>query len=68
MELGIQGGRDSEEFAFLVDERRVDGAGVRRHIHRANVSYLVLAGRGLTITVGLFNSLMGSNRCTHGTM
>ncbi|MBL8075264.1 MAG: porin [Nitrospira sp.] len=59
MELGFQGGRDSEEFAFLVGERRVEGSDVLRHIHRANVSYLAPVGNGLTITAGLFNSLMG---------
>ncbi|MBH0208584.1 MAG: porin [Nitrospira sp.] len=59
MELGFQGGRDSEEFAFLAGERRVEGSDVLRHIHRANVSYLAPVGRGLTITAGLFNSLMG---------
>ena len=59
MELGFQGGRDSEEFAFLVGERRVDGSDVLRHLHRANVSYLAPVGKGLTITAGLFNSLMG---------
>jgi hypothetical protein len=59
MELGFQGGRDSEEFAFLVGERRVDGADVLRHVHRANVSYLAPVGKGLTFTAGLFNSLMG---------
>ena len=59
MELGFQGGRDSEEFAFLVGERRVDGSDVLRHLHRANVSYLAPVGNGLTITGGLFNSLMG---------
>ncbi|THJ19189.1 MAG: porin, partial [Nitrospira sp. CG24B] len=59
MELGFQGGRDTEEFAFLVGERRVDGSDVLRHVHRANVSYLAPVGNGLTITAGLFNSLMG---------
>lgn len=59
MELGFQGGRDSEEFAFLVGERRVDGSDVLRHIHRANMSYLAPVGRGLMVTAGLFNSLMG---------
>ncbi len=58
-ELGFQGGRDSEEFAFLVGERRVDGADVLRHLHRANVSYLAPVGEGITITAGLFNSLLG---------
>lgn len=59
MELGFQGGRDTEEFAFLVGEKRVDGADVLRHVHRANVSYLTPIGKGLTVTAGLFNSLMG---------
>jgi hypothetical protein len=59
MELGFQGGRDTEGFAFLQGERRVDGSDVLRHIHRANVSYLAPVGRGLMVTAGLFNSLMG---------
>ncbi|MDH4080243.1 MAG: porin [Nitrospira sp.] len=59
MELGFQGGRDTEGFAFLPGERRVDGSDVLRHIHRANVSYLAPVGRGLMVTAGLFNSLMG---------
>jgi len=59
MELGFQGGRDSEEFAFLAGERRVDGADVLRHVSRANVSYLAPVGKGMLITAGLFNSLMG---------
>lgn len=59
MELGFQGGRDTEEFAFLQGERRVDGSDVLRHLHRANVSYLAPVGKGLMVTAGLFNSLMG---------
>lgn len=59
MELGVQGGRDSEEFGFLTGERKVDGADVLRHLHRANVSYLAPMGNGLLVTAGLFNSLMG---------
>lgn len=59
MELGFQGGRDTEEFAFLVGEPRVDGWDVLRHVHRANVSHLAPIGKGLTVTAGLFNSLMG---------
>jgi hypothetical protein len=58
-ELGVQGGYDSVDFAFLPGEKKVDGADVLRHIHRANVSYLAPIGNGLTITGGLFNSLMG---------
>jgi len=59
MELGVQGGYDSVEFAFLQGEKKVDGADVLRHVHRANASYLAPLGNGLTITAGLFNSLMG---------
>lgn len=59
MELGFQGGRDTEEFAFLVGEPRVDGADVLRHVSLANVSYQAPLGKGLLITAGLFNSLMG---------
>ncbi len=59
MELGVQGGYDSERFAFLQGEREVGGADTLRHIHRANVSYLAPVGKGLTITAGLFNSLIG---------
>lgn len=59
MEFGIQGGYDSKEFAFLQGERKVGGADTLRHVHRANVSYLAPVGKGLTITAGLFNSLIG---------
>lgn len=59
IELGVQGGYDSEEFAFLPGEKKVGGADVLRHVHRANASYLAPVGKGLTITAGLFNSLMG---------
>lgn len=59
MELGFQGGRDTEEFAFLVDEPRVPGADVLRHVSLANVSFPVPLGKGLLVTAGLFNSLIG---------
>lgn len=59
MELGVQGGYDSDNFAFLQGEKEVAGADTLRHVHRANVSYLAPVGKGLTITAGLFNSLLG---------
>ncbi len=59
MELGVQGGYDSKDFAYLQGEPRVGSADTLRHIHRANVSYLAPIGNGLTITGGLFNSLIG---------
>lgn len=59
IELGVQGGYDSERFAFLQGEKDVGGADTLRHIHRANASYIAPVGNGLTITGGLFNSLIG---------
>jgi hypothetical protein len=58
-ELGIQGGYDTNNFAFLQGEPKVGGADTWRHIHRANVSYLAPVGNGLTVQAGLFNSLIG---------
>ena len=59
MEVGVQGGYDSQQFAFLQGERKVDGADTWRHVHRANASYLAPIGNGLLVTAGLFNSLIG---------
>lgn len=59
MELGVQGGYDSKDFAYLQGERKIDGADTWRHLQRANVSYLAPVGNGLTMTAGLFNSLIG---------
>jgi len=58
-ELGAQFGYDTDNFAFLNNEPKVWGADALRHIHRANVSYLAPVGNGLTVTAGLFNSLIG---------
>ncbi|MBM4124288.1 MAG: porin [Nitrospira sp.] len=60
MEFGVQGGYDSTEFAFLQGEPRVNGYDTLRHFSRANVSYLApVNGKDLTVTAGLFNSLIG---------
>jgi hypothetical protein len=59
MELGAQGGYDSKDFGYLQGERKVDGSDTWRHLQRANVSYLAPVGNGLTMTAGLFNSLIG---------
>lgn len=59
-EFGVQGGYDTEEFAFLQGEPRVGGYDTLRHFSRANVSYLApIGGKDLTVTAGLFNSLIG---------
>jgi len=58
-EFGFQGGHDSKDFAFLQGEQKVGAADTLRHVHRANLSYLLPVNKGLTITAGLFNSLIG---------
>jgi hypothetical protein len=58
-EFGFQGGHDSKDFAFLPGEQKVGAADTLRHVHRANLSYLLPVNKGLTITAGLFNSLIG---------
>lgn len=62
MELGLQAGYDTN--ALVPDfnpgrEKPVDGADTLRHISRANASYLIPVGNGLTLTGGLFNSYIG---------
>lgn len=60
MEFGAQGGQDSKNFAFLQGESKVAGADTLRHFSRANLSYLApVGGKDLTVTAGLFNSLIG---------
>lgn len=59
VELGLQGGYDSRDFGYMAGERRADAGDTLRHVHRANVSYLAPVGHGLTVTAGLFNSLIG---------
>jgi hypothetical protein len=60
MEFGVQGGYDSTDFAFLVGEPRVGGSDTLTHFSRANVAYLApVGGKDLTVTAGLFNSLIG---------
>lgn len=62
VEFGVQGGYDTN--ALVPDanpgrEKPIDGADTLRHISRANVSYLVPVGNGLTLTGGVFNSYIG---------
>lgn len=64
MELAVQGGYDSREFAFLPGEPKLSGADTLRHVGLANVSYRVPKGEGegLTLTAGLFSSVLGSEK------
>lgn len=62
MEFGIQGGYDTNGLVpqpVSDRERPVSGADTLRHFSRANISYLIPVGRGLTVTAGQFNSYIG---------
>ncbi len=59
MELTVHGGKDAEAFGFSATAPNVAGSKWLRHFGRANISYLAPVGRGLTVQVGLFNSLIG---------
>lgn len=59
MEFGMHAGYDANEFAFLVGEPKVGGSDTLKLFSRANLSYLVPVGKGLTVTAGLFDSLLG---------
>ncbi|MGH7167698.1 MAG: outer membrane beta-barrel protein [Nitrospiraceae bacterium] len=59
LEFAVQDGYDSQNFAFAQGEPNVGGADTLRRFGRANVSYLAPVGNGLTVTAGLFNSLIG---------
>jgi hypothetical protein len=59
VELLAQGGYDTKAYAFGNDRPLLAGADTLRHFGRANVSYLVPVGSGLTVQAGLFNSLIG---------
>ncbi len=59
MELEVHGGKDSEAFGFSATAPNVAGSRWLRHFGRANVSYLAPVGNGLTVQLGLFNSLIG---------
>jgi len=59
MELTIQGGKDSEAFAFSPFAPNLPGSRWLRHLGPTDVSYLAPVGKGLTIQGGIFNSLIG---------
>lgn len=59
MELMPQGGQDSINFGFGTNLPHLEGSSWLRQFGRANVSYLVPVGNGLTVQAGIFNSLIG---------
>lgn len=58
-QLTIQAGKDSQVFGFSATAPDLPGSRGLRHIGLANVSYLVPAGKGLTLQGGIFGSLIG---------
>jgi hypothetical protein len=59
MELTVQGGKDSEGFAFSPVAPNLRGSRWLRHLGPTNVPYLTPAGKGLTIQAGIFTSFIG---------
>ncbi len=59
MELMGQWGEDSVNFGFPVGLPDLPGSSWLRHFGRANASYLVPVGNGLTIQAGIFDSFIG---------
>jgi len=59
MELEAQAGEDSKIFGFSATAPNLGGASWLRQIGKADVSYLVPVGKGLTVQGGVFSSLIG---------
>lgn len=59
MELEAQAGEDSRIFGFSATAPNLGGANWLRQIGKADVSYLVSVGKGLTVQGGIFSSLIG---------
>jgi hypothetical protein len=58
-ELTLQAGKDSEVFGFSATAPNLAGSNWLRHLGPTNVSYLVPAGKGLTLQGGIFGSFIG---------
>jgi len=59
LEATAQGGEDALAFGFSPTAPNISGANGLRHLGPTDFSYLVPAGRGLTVQAGIFNSLIG---------
>jgi len=59
LEATVQGGQDSQAFGFSPTAPNVSGADWLRRLGPTDVSYIVPAGRGLTVQGGIFSSLIG---------
>lgn len=59
MQLTVQAGQDTRLFGFSSTAPDLPGSKGLRHLGPTNVSYLVPAGKGLTVQGGIFSSLIG---------
>jgi hypothetical protein len=59
LELTVQSGQDSRVFGFSPTAPNLAGAKWLRHLGPTDVSYLVPAGKGITVQGGIFSSLVG---------
>src|SRR4029077_3509046 len=59
VEMTVQTGHDSDAFGFSPTAPNLDGADGLRRLGPTNVSYLLSAGRGVTVQGGIFSSLIG---------
>src|SRR2546422_4213714 len=59
MEFTLQGGQDSRIFGFSATAPNLPGSEWLRHLGPTAASFLVPLGRGLTVQVGIFSSLIG---------
>jgi Putative beta-barrel porin-2, OmpL-like. bbp2 len=58
-EMLVHAGKDDEIFGFSATAPNIGGYKVLRHLGLANASYLVPAGKGITLQGGIFGSLIG---------
>jgi hypothetical protein len=59
VEATVQAGEDSKLFGFSATAPNITGADWLRHLGPTNGSYIVAAGRGVTVQGGIFSSLIG---------
>jgi hypothetical protein len=59
MEVTLQAGQDSRNFGFSPTAPNLPGSKWLRHLGPTDASYLLPAGKGLTVQGGIFSSLIG---------
>jgi len=59
LEVTLQGGQDSRIFGFSATAPNLPGSEWLRHLGPTDASFLAPLGKGLTVQVGIFSSLIG---------